>query len=288
MFELNQLEQLLYIHKYGTISRAAEELHMSQSAVSRSIQKLESELQISLITRQTNKMELNENGKLAVELAAKLLDQADSMVLQLRNFDRSQKTISLGFCAPAPLWIIPSIFSDIYPAMTISSEIKDNDILLRGLNDDIIQMIVLPYAIESEELGCIRYGEEHLYFSLPPAHPLSSSKALSFKDLNGETMLLRSKLGFWNTVHETNMPDTHFLVQEELFAFDTLVKASALPSFTSDIVMKREGKPTNRITIPISDKEASVTYYCVYKKNTVSVLKNFLIQQKKNTAMHIF
>ena len=91
-------------------------------------------------------MELNENGKLAVELAAKLLDQADSMVLQLRNFDRSQKTISLGFCAPAPLWTIPSIFSDIYPAMTISSEIKDNDILLRGLNDDIFQMIVLPYA----------------------------------------------------------------------------------------------------------------------------------------------
>lgn len=280
MFELNQLEQLLYIHKYGTISKAAEELHMSQSAVSRSIQRLENELQISLITRQTNKMELNENGKLAVELAAKLLDQADSMVLQLRNFDRSQKTISLGFCAPAPLWTIPSIFSDIYPAMTISSEIKDNDILLRGLNDDIFQMIVLPYAIESDELDCVRYGEEHLYFSLPPAHPLSSSKSLSFRDLNGETMLLRSKLGFWHTVHETNMPDTHFLVQDELFAFDTLVKSSALPSFTSDIVMQREGKPVNRITVPILDESANVTYYCVYKKKKYSLLRDFIHQLK--------
>ena len=67
-------------------------------------------------------------------------------------------------------------------------------------------------------------------------------------------MLLRSRIGFWNRVHE-KMPDTHFLVQEENYAFDELVKASALPSFTTDLVIKREGVVSNRITIPISDDE---------------------------------
>lgn len=281
MFEINQLEQLLYIHKYGTISKAAEELHLSQSALSRSIQKLESDLQVTLFTRQKNKMKLNENGKLAVDLSAKLLDQAHSMTAQIRSFDRSQRTISLGFCAPAPLWEIPPVLSDIHPEMTISSEIKDTDALLQGLREDRFQMIVLPYEIESEEFICTRYGEEHLYISLPPAHPLSSSKALHFKDLNGETMLLRSRLGFWQNIHDTKMPDTHFLVQE-VFAFDELVKSSALPSFTSDLVMKREGKPPNRITIPIIDEEANVTYYYIYNPKNKKLLQEFIYQLKKS------
>ena len=282
MFELNQLDQLLYIHKYGTISKAAEELHLSQSALSRSIQKLENDLQVSLFIRQKNKMELNENGKLAVDLAAKVLDQAYSMTAQLRSFDRSQRTISLGFCAPAPLWTIPAVMADIHPDMTISSVVKDSDELLHGLQEDEFQMIILPYKIDSGELKCVRYGEEHLYFSLPPAHPLSGSKTLRFRDLNGETMLLRSKLGFWHHIHETTMPDTHFLAQDESFAFNELVKSSALPSFTSDIVIKREGTPPNRITIPIADDEANVTYYCVYKQKNSKLLKGFLQKLDRN------
>lgn len=287
MFELNQLEQLLYIYKYKTISKAAEELHLSQSALSRSMQKLENELQVSLFIRQKNKMELSENGKLAVDLASKLLDQAHMMTTQLRSFDRSQHTISLGSCAPAPLWTIPAIFSEIYPEMTISSEVKNTDFLLQGLQEDLFQMIVMPYKIESDELTCIKYGEEHLYFSLPPAHPLSSSKSLHFRDLNGETILLRSRLGFWHDIHTATMPDTHFLVQDEVFAFDELVKSSALPSFTSDLVMKREGTPPNRITIPIVDEEANVTYYCLYKSKNQKLLKEFLHQIKPSPAIDI-
>ena len=260
---------------------AAEELHLSQSAVSRSIQKLESDLQVSLFTRQKNKMELNENGKLAVDLAAKLLDQAYAMATQLRNYDRSQCTISIGSCAPAPLWEILPILSDIHTEMTISSEIKDTETLLQGLSSDRFHMIVLPYPIESEEYICTRFGEEHLYFSLPPAHPLSSSKSLRFKDLNGETMLLRSRIGFWQNIHDTIMPDTHFLVQE-WFAFDELVKSSALPSFTSDLVMKRSGMPLNRIAVPITDEEANVTYYCLHKPKHHRLFQEFFQQLAKS------
>lgn len=56
----------------------------------------------------------------------------------------------------------------------------------------------------------MKYGEEHLFFSLPPGHPLSASKALYMKDLNGETMLLRTRLGFWRQVTDEKMPDTRF------------------------------------------------------------------------------
>ena len=109
---------------------------------------------------------------------------------------------------------------------------------------------------------CAKYTEEQLMFSLPPGHALSSSKGLYFKDLNGETMLLFSQIGFWYKIHKEKMPSTHFLLQNEQFTFTELVKASALPAFTSDLALKKSGTPDNRAIVPILDEASHVTYYC--------------------------
>lgn len=91
MFELYQLEQLLFVADCGTLSGAAEQHHLSPSALSRSMQKLESEIGVPLFIRHKNKIELNENGKLAVEYAKKIIELSNNMVSGIRSFDR--KTI---------------------------------------------------------------------------------------------------------------------------------------------------------------------------------------------------
>ena len=264
VFEIYQLEQLLAFAECGTLSGAAERLHLSQPALSRSMQRLEAELQIPLFDRQKNKIEFNENGRMAVEYARQVMEKCQDMISRIQAFDRSRRTILIGVCAPAPLWEIPPVLSDLYPDRTISSEMRENDVLLQGLRDDVYQMVILPYPVEEPGITCVKYEEEHLFFSLPPAHPLSGSKALYMKDLNGETMLLRNRLGFWRDVADQKMPDTRFL-EQEVIAFNELVKPSALPSFTTDVVLRREGGPQNRVNIPILDEEANVTYYCLYK-----------------------
>lgn len=275
MFELYQLEQLLAVAACGTLSNAAEQLHISQPALSRSMQRLEAELQVSLFTRQKNKIELDENGRMAVDYARKIMEQSQDMISRIQAFDRSQRTILFGACAPAPLWEIPALLSDLYPEMTISSEIRENDVLLQGLRNDVYQLIVLPFPVDEPGMICAKYGEEHLFFSLPPAHPLSGSKALYMKDLNGETMLLRNRLGFWRELTVRKMPDTRFLEQEDV-AFDELVKFSALPSFATDVVLNREGNHVNRVNIPILDEEANVSYYCLCKPGGRTDLSGFI------------
>lgn len=275
MFELYQLEQLLAVSEYGTLSNAAEHLHVSQPALSRSMQRLETELHVSLFNRQKNKIELNENGQMAVDYAQQIVDKCQDMIERIQAFERSQRTILVGFCAPVPLWEIPPVLSNLYPDRTISSEMRKNEVLLQGLRDDVYQLIILPYPVDEPGITCVKYGEEHLFFSLPPAHPLSGSKALYMKDLNGETMLLRNRLGFWRDVTDKKMPDTRFLEQED-FAFDELVKTSALPSFTTDVALRREGNSPNRVNIPILDEEANVTYYCLYKPSARNDLSGFI------------
>lgn len=266
MFELYQLEQLLIVAECGTLSGAAEQNHLSPSALSRSMQRMESEIGVTLFIRHKNRIELNENGKLAVDYARKIIDQANDMVSGIRSFDRRNHTISVGSCAPALLWSLLPMLSDQYSDRTIASDVRDNELLIQGLQDGTYQMIILPYFQEMEGVESRQYLEEHLFFSLPPAHPLSGSSGLYFRDLNGETMLLRSKIGFWHKLHIEKMPDTHFLIQEEVSAFDELVKASALPSFTSDLVIQREGEVPNRVKVPILDEEANVTYFLYFHK----------------------
>ena len=113
MFELYQLEQLLAVSECGTLSQAAEQLHLSQSALSRSMQRLEAELQVTLFTRQKNRIELNECGRMAVEHARRIIEQARDMALRVQAFDRSQRTILVGSCAPAPLWEIPPLLDHL-------------------------------------------------------------------------------------------------------------------------------------------------------------------------------
>lgn len=275
MFEIYQLEQLLAFAECGTLSGAAERLHLSQPALSRSMQRLEAELQVPLFYRQKNKIEFNENGRMAADCARQVLDKCQDMISRVQAFDRSQRTILVGSCAPMPLWEIPPVLSDLYPDRTISWEMRENDVLLQGLRDDVYQLIILPYPVEEPGISCVKYGEEHLYFSLPPAHPLSGSKGLYMRDLNGETMLLRNRLAFWRDVTDQKMPDARFLEQEDV-AFEELVKSSALPSFATDVVLRREGNPVNRVNIPILDKEANVTYYCLYKPRGRNDLSAFL------------
>lgn len=274
MINLDLLKQLIYIEKYGTISDAAKHLQVSQSALSRSMQKLEKELDVTLFKRQRNKVTLNETGYLTITLGKKLLDEIENITNQIQEFDHNSRIISIGSCAPAPLWSIESFMSKL--EINASYEIKEPKLLLEKLSKDDYQLIILPYKISRKGLICINYIEEHLSFSLPFTHPLANKKKLYFKDLDGETMLLLSNLGYWSNIHKEMMPHTHFLIQDEKFAFNELIKFSELPFFTSDLANEHVGKPQNRVIIPIADNEANVTYYCIYKKKNEHLLKNIL------------
>ena len=128
------------------------------------------------------------------------------------------------------------------------------------------------------------YAREQLFFSLPPSHPLADRKSLCLHDMNGETMLLRNRLGFWEHIisKDDKMPDTHFIVQNER-DFNALVQASVLPYFASDWAMRREGTQPNRVYIPISDTEVHVTYHCCCLLQD-KTMRAFLSQYLKNRS----
>ncbi|HIS44101.1 MAG TPA: LysR family transcriptional regulator [Candidatus Scatomorpha merdigallinarum] len=276
MLELYDLEKLVTFRNEGTLVAASEKLLISQPALSRSMRKLEDEIGVELFTRSKNRMELNENGILAAELAEKLLGEADSLVARVRQLDRSRHTLSVGSCAPEPLWELVATLGSAYPGMTISSEMAEPEALISGVQDGTYSLVILTSPPELNGVEVIPFGGEKLCFLLPMNHPLAGERELHLADLNGETMLLRPNLGFWTKTLES-LPDTHFLVQQEDYAFGELLRASSLPAFTTDRVQWRYGATEGRIAIPITDPGTSVDYLVAYrsteKKHLTAALK---------------
>lgn len=286
MFELIQLLYFVTIVEQGTVSKAAEYLLVSQPALTRSLQKLEDELEIKLFERKKNKITINENGQLAYQYAKKILEMATDMKTDLISFDRSKRTISIGSLAPAPIWGLKYLFQHKYPEIKIEEDLQNNaDYLLNGLKHDQYNIIVLHYPVDDPHLQSIELFDEQLYLSLPPAHPLALFDKVSFDDLNGESILLLSRIGFWNEICLQHIPDSHLLIQSDENVFNEIKRASALPNFKTNISMQRN-QDQNRVAIPITDQEAKLTFYAIYKKENKKLfefLKNHPEIDWKNT-----
>ena len=278
MIEIEQLYHLVAYDKYQTLSKAAKELYISQPVLTRSMQKLEQELDVELFNRTKNSITLNKTGILAVELANKILDNLEKMTDQIKSFDRTQHIISIGSCAPAPNIYLAQMATAIFEDKTIQSEIKNTDDLLEKLKNKDYHLIILPYQINDELIESIAFMEEQLYFALPADHRLANNHSLKFKDMDGEKMLLMSNIGFWYQIHLQTMLHSRFLLQQDRSVFHDLVELSSLPSFTSDYMVKINDNPKNRKCIPIDDPEAKATFYCCYLKENEKLLKPLLYQ----------
>lgn len=265
MIELYMLIQLVAIAENGTISKAAEQLHISQPALSRTINKLEDILDVKLFERSKNKVTLNENGLLAVKYAKKVLAASNELMDKVRSFDESRRTITMLSCAPAPMWVLEEILKDMFPAVTIKSSLDYYENMEEMLLSEKCDILILPYAPENDKIKSAKIFEERLLLSVPPAHPLAAYPEISLSDLEGETMLLYSELGYWHDMHKKQTPNTHYILQTEYESMTALVRASALPSFVSNITLDIRKDP-NRVTVPIRDEAAKAEFYCCWRK----------------------
>ena len=267
MIEIQLLEQLAAFASCGTLSAAAKQLHISQPALSRAMRRLEEELGVQLFERRKSGLFLNDTGMLAVKYAQTLLLQETSMIRELREFDRKKHTIRTGFCTPVLVPDFTALLSKIFEGMTISTEIADDPLLTERLMRSRYQLAVLHSRPDENVFYAVPIEDEHLFVILPLSHPLAGARGLYLKDLDGETFLLYSQIGFWDALCRRKMPSSRFLVQQEMDVLGELVTHSPFPAFTTDYVFKQPSSiPSDRIAIPILDTEANVTYYCTCRQ----------------------
>ncbi|HEM3488812.1 TPA: LysR family transcriptional regulator [Streptococcus suis] len=267
MLQLQQLEQLIAFADQGTLSKAAEALLISQPSLTRNMQSLEDELGVQLFQRSKNKLVLTETGEYTVKQARKLLKQGQTFLENVQRFSMQATTLFGGICAPGVEWELRSRFAEQKINQEIHLDLQENEALISGLLDEHYQFIVTDFLLNKDDILSTGFFMEQLYLSVPPAHPFALQEEIQLSDLADLTMLLRSDLGIWQPLVDS-LTETKFIVQKDWDTFEELVSASALPSFSTNITQLSSENDSQRVHVPISDKEATKTFYIsVLKKN---------------------
>lgn len=123
-FELLDLRAFLAVLDFGTFHKAAEQLNLSQPALSRRIQTMESKLGTALLERSTRHVSPTEAGRKLEPMARRLVVELETSLLSINGSDERQSgRVTIGAIPTAVVCLLPAImsqFHDRFPLMGLT------------------------------------------------------------------------------------------------------------------------------------------------------------------------
>lgn len=277
MIETELLRYLVEFSKSGSLSKAGEALHLSQPSLSKAMQKLEQELGIDIFERSKNKLVLNTNGLIILDYAKDILKIQESMFSFAKEVKEKNEEVLIGMCAPGPLFHYAGILKGTSKfGKYVTEIIDDEEELCKNLYNGKYDLVFLSEPIQKEGYFCQRMFKEHLYVSLPKEHFLSKSKeSLTFEDIDGQTFLMDAKSGVWKDIIKKHLPKSRIIFQEDEESLMEMREHSSLLSFVTDL-SQESSTASNRINIPLSDEDATMSFYIMLKEHWTHCFKEFL------------
>jgi LysR family transcriptional activator of glutamate synthase operon len=192
--DLRQLAYAEAVARHRHFTRAAEELHVAQSALSHQVGRLEFELGTKLFNRTTRSVEVTEAGEAVVARARRVLSEVEDLrgeVDELRGLTRGR--VSIGALPPAGSIDTPALltaFKARYPGIEVHLRGGIVEEFIRFLaHGELDAAFCLQPRIEAEAriafpagIAVERLGEDELVAALPPAHELTHAKRLGARD----------------------------------------------------------------------------------------------------------
>lgn len=202
---LGSLRTFEAVARHLNFSAAADELHVTQSAVSRQIKGLEDELGAPLFARGTRFVELTSDGTALLRSVVRWLDRLDASVRQIRQA-RGRRVVHLNtFPSFASLWLLPQMeaFQREHPDLDIRVSATDRMVELDEPDLDVALRYCGPSAVPP---GAVRlFGEV-----LTPV--ISARLAEQIRDGNAPPLATPSDLAEYTLAEEDdNRPSAEFL-----------------------------------------------------------------------------
>ena len=94
---------------------------------------------------------------------------------------------------------------------------------------------------------------------------------VSWSDIDGQSFLLFSYVGYWETIVKNNLKRSRFLKNDDIEAMKEIAEFSSIPSFLTNLTINPNGVK-NRINIPIINDSAYLNFYVVVKEKNKKIL----------------
>lgn len=193
--ELRQIQYFIEVAKREHVTEAAYALHVAQSAVSRQIFNLESELGVELFIREGRNVKLTPIGKVFLEQMKEAMSVIDNAKREVEEFlDPEKGTIRIGFPSSMANYTLPTVvsaFRNEYPEVKFKLIQGTYHYLIDAVVNGEIDLAVLgPVPKEAKKVQGKVLFEEKLVALLPVNHPLAEFRSINLSQLRDDQFIL--------------------------------------------------------------------------------------------------
>lgn len=188
--DLTQLRYFQAVARTGNITRAAAELFVTQPNLSKSITRLEEELQVPLFDHRKGKIELNDYGRMFLSSVDIIFSELNAGTQNIqRMYAASQYLLSLGCNIRSYLADNLPLFTMAHPEIGIRQLDCTTPQLVERLLDRSINLALSNEPLNDERIDFQRLGSKNYVIAMHSDHALSGQKSVSFSQLENDTFI---------------------------------------------------------------------------------------------------
>ena len=191
---LRQIEVFNAVARHQNYTRAAEELHLSQPAVSMQIRQLEQGIGLPLFEQVGKQMHLTDAGDqmyiYSREMAG-LLDEAEIVFEAIKGVEHGTLTISVATTASHFATRLLAEFTKQHEGITISLDVTNREALRRQLENNEPDLVIMGQPPEGVDVEATAFMDNPLVMIAPANHPLIGQKKIPLSHFANESFVVR-------------------------------------------------------------------------------------------------
>jgi DNA-binding transcriptional LysR family regulator len=191
---LRQLKVFESVARHLNYTRAAQELFLTQPAVSMQVKQLEQQLGVALFEQLGKRIHLTEAGREVlgyVRTVTQQLDELEGVLNHIKGLSGGKLRISVATTANYFIPTLLGTFSRRHPGVTISLDVTNRETLLQQLSENTVDLVIMGQPPAELDAEADAFMENPLVIVAPPGHPLAREKKIPLTRLQEETFLVR-------------------------------------------------------------------------------------------------
>lgn len=185
--ELLQLQYFLTVARLEHVTEAARHLHVTQSSLSKTIQRLEEDLGVPLFDRVGRKLRLNESGSRFLLRAERALFELDQGKQELNDLSSSEQgTIELAVNTASMLPNILREFRKKKPNIQFHVQMLTTREMVAHLHRGDIDFCLSSPSLEGEDIECQILYRDPILVAVPKSHRLAGRSSVTLSELKEE------------------------------------------------------------------------------------------------------
>ena len=190
----HQLRLLLAVSREGSVSRAAQRLHLTQPTLSAQLRQLAEQVGLPLFERVGRKLHLTAAGRVVLDTAARVeqeLENLDETLAELRGDVVGRLRLAVVSTAET---FIPRLLGDFRrerPAVEVSLVVLNRDAVIRRLADNLDDLYIMSRPPQAPPVVATPFLSNPLVVVAAADHPLAGRETLQIEALAAEEFVLR-------------------------------------------------------------------------------------------------